>query len=200
VVKVGGELTMQSLDLIWNREARFYESPFQLKANNGVFMVDDFGRQRMDPKELLNRWIVPLEKKVDYLALHTGVQTEVPFDELVIFSTNLDPRDLVDDAFLRRIRYKIPIKDPTEANFRKIWRMVCEAKQVPCSEEMITYFIERQLKPRDKPFRGCVPRDIIELIMDNCRYWEVPVCVTPELLDAASDAYYVRLDERLKMT
>jgi predicted ATPase with chaperone activity len=199
VVRVGGELTMRSLDLIWNTEARFYEAPFQLKANMGVFMVDDFGRQAMDPKELLNRWIVPLEKRVDYLALHNGVQTEVPFDELVVFSTNLDPKELVDEAFLRRIRYKIPIKDPTEQNFRTIWHKVCQAKGVPCPDEMLDYFINHQLHPRGKPYRGCVPRDIIELVMDSCRYWEVPVCVTPELLDAAADAYYVRLDERLRV-
>ena len=113
VIIVGGELNMDSLDLIWNQESRFYEAPIQMKANGGALMIDDFGRQRIDPKTLLNRWIVPLEKQIDFLTLHTGTKIEIPFDELIVFSTNLNPRDLVDDAFLRRIRYKIPINDPT---------------------------------------------------------------------------------------
>ena len=97
-----------------------------MKANGGALMIDDFGRQRIDPKTLLNRWIVPLEKQVDFLTLHTGTKIEIPFDQLIVFSTNLNPRDLVDDAFLRRIRYKIPINDPTHENYRAIWRIVSE--------------------------------------------------------------------------
>ncbi|MSQ10716.1 MAG: ATP-binding protein, partial [Dehalococcoidia bacterium] len=107
VVTVGGELTLQTLDLIYNDQSRYYEAPFQLKSNNGAFFIDDFGRQQVSPQNLLNRWIVPLEKRVDYLTLRTGQKLEVPFETLTIFSTNLDPRDLVDEAFLRRIRYKI---------------------------------------------------------------------------------------------
>jgi predicted ATPase with chaperone activity len=169
VIIVGGELTMESLDLIWNEESRYYEAPFQMKANGGAFMVDDFGRQRIDPKTLLNRWIVPLEKKVDFLTLHTGTKIEVPFDELIVFSTNLNPRDLVDDAFLRRIRYKIPIDDPTHDNFRIIWRIMSEAKGVPYADEIVDYFVEKHMRTHGRPLRGCLPRDILDNNLDVCR-------------------------------
>jgi predicted ATPase with chaperone activity len=198
VIIVGGELTMASLDLIWNNESRVYEAPFQMKANGGAFMIDDFGRQRVDPKELLNRWIVPLEKKIDFLTLHSGTKIQVPFDELVVISTNLDPKDLVDEAFLRRIRYKIPIKDPTEENFKKIWQLVSQAKNVPYSDEVVDYFMQKHMKPRKKPCRGCLPRDILELVIDACRYRQTPVTITPSLLDDAAEAYFVSLDDRLK--
>jgi predicted ATPase with chaperone activity len=191
VIIVGGELTLSSLDLIWSEEARFYEAPFQMKANGGAFMIDDFGRQRVDPKELLNRWIVPLEKKADYLTLHTGVKVEIPFDQLIIFSTNLDPSDLVDEAFLRRIRYKIPIDNPTEENFKTIWELVSSSKGVPYSPEVVDYFIQKHLRPNGRPFRGCIPRDILDLVLDSCRYNQYGATITPELLDEAADAYFV---------
>ncbi len=191
VIIAGGELTLSSLDLIWSDEARFYEAPFQMKANGGAFMIDDFGRQRVDPKELLNRWIVPLEKKTDYLTLHTGVKVEIPFDQLIIFSTNLDPSDLVDEAFLRRIRYKIPIDNPTEDNFKTIWEIVSNAKGVPYSAEVVDYFIQKHLRPHGRPFRGCIPRDILDLVLDSCRYNQYGVTISPELLDDAAEAYFV---------
>lgn len=194
VIIVGGELTMNSLDLIWNEEARFYEAPFQMKANGGAFMIDDFGRQRMDPRELLNRWIVPLEKKVDFLTLHTGVKVEIPFDELIVFSTNLDPKDLVDEAFLRRIRYKIPIKNPTKENFKRIWEVVSKIKGVPYSDEVVEYFIQTHMIPRGKPYRGCLPRDILELVIDACRFYGIETTITPQLLDEAAEAYFVDLE------
>jgi predicted ATPase with chaperone activity len=198
VIIVGGELTMQSLDLIWSEESRTYEAPFQMKANGGAFMIDDFGRQRMDPKDLLNRWIVPLEKKVDYLTLHTGVKMEVPFDQLIIFSTNLDPKDLVDEAFLRRIRYKIPISNPSEENFKKIWAIVSNGKGLPYSDEVVDYFVEKHMRPMHRPFRGCLPRDILDLVIDSCRFHQTELTITPELLDHAAEAYFVRLEDRLK--
>jgi predicted ATPase with chaperone activity len=198
VIIVGGELNMSSLDLIWNDESRYYEAPFQMKANGGAFMIDDFGRQRMDPKELLNRWIVPLEKRVDFLTLHTGVKVEIPFDQLIVFSTNLDPKDLVDEAFLRRIRYKIPISNPSEPNFKKIWEIMSRIKGVPYSEEVVDYFIRKHMKPQRRPFRGCLPRDILELVVDSCRYNQVPVTITPKLLDEAAEAYFVRLEDKLQ--
>lgn len=198
VIVVGGELTMASLDLIWNEESRYYEAPFQMKANGGAFMIDDFGRQRMDPKELLNRWIVPLEKKIDFLTLHTGTKIQVPFDQLVIISTNLDPKQLVDEAFLRRIRYKIPIKDPTEANFKKIWQIVSANKNLPYSDEVVEYFLQKHMKPHGRHCRACIPRDILELVIDACRYRQAPLTITPDLLDEAATAYFVSLDERLK--
>lgn len=198
VIIVGGELTMQSLDLIWSDESRTYEAPFQMKANGGAFMIDDFGRQRMDPKELLNRWIVPLEKKADFLSLHTGVKIEVPFDQLIIFSTNLDPKDLVDEAFLRRIRYKIPISNPSEENFKKIWSIMSAAKGLPYSDEVVDYFVEKHMRPMHRPFRGCIPRDILDLVIDSCRYHQTELTLTPELLDEAAQAYFVKLEDRLK--
>jgi GTPase SAR1 family protein len=196
VIIVGGELTMETLDLIWNEESRFYEAPFQLKANGGAFMVDDFGRQRIDPKTLLNRWIVPLEKRADYLTLHTGTKIEVPFDELIVFSTNLNPRDLVDDAFLRRIRYKIPINDPTHDNFRSIWQIVSEAKGVPYADEIVDYFVEKHMRTHGRPLRGCLPRDILDNILDVCRYRQIEPTVTAEMLDDAAEAYFVKFDDK----
>jgi predicted ATPase with chaperone activity len=195
VIIVGGELTMDSLDLIWNEEARFYEAPFQLKANGGALMVDDFGRQRIDPKTLLNRWIVPLEKQADFLTLHTGTKIEVPFDELIVFSTNLNPRDLVDDAFLRRIRYKIPINDPTHENFRAIWRIMSEVKGIPYADEIVDYFVEKHMRSNGRPLRGCLPRDILDNILDVCRYKQIEPTVTAEMLDDAAEAYFVKFDD-----
>ncbi len=196
VIIVGGELTMESLDLIWNEESRYYEAPFQMKANGGAFMVDDFGRQRIDPKTLLNRWIVPLEKRVDFLTLHTGTKIEVPFDELIVFSTNLNPRDLVDDAFLRRIRYKIPINDPSHENFRAIWRIMSEVKGVPYADEIVDYFVEKHMNTHGRPLRGCLPRDILDNILDVCRYRQIEPTVTAEMLDDAAEAYFVKFDEK----
>jgi len=199
VIIVGGELTMETLDLIWSEESRMYEAPFQMKANGGAFMIDDFGRQRVEPKVLLNRWIVPLEKRVDFLTLHTGTKIEIPFDQLIVFSTNLDPKELVDDAFLRRIRYKIPVNDPSEEGFRKIWEIVCKIRKVPHEEDLLTYFIETHLKAKNRPFRGCAPRDIIDNILDICRYREIkPVIMTRGLLDEAAGTYFVNFAEEKK--
>src|SRR6059036_1507081 len=127
IVMTGGELTLETLDLIYDETSKFYEAPFQLKANGGIFMVDDFGRQRVSPKDLLNRWIVPLEKRVDFMTLHTGKKIEIPFDQLIVFSTNLAPKDLVDEAFLRRIQNKIHVTNPTVEIYREIFRRQCEA-------------------------------------------------------------------------
>lgn len=195
IIIVGGELTMETLDLIWNSESRFYEAPFQMKANGGAFMIDDFGRQRVEPKTLLNRWIVPLEKRADFLTLHTGTKIEVPFDELIVFSTNLNPKDLVDDAFLRRIRYKIPINDPTHEHFRAIWKIVSEARGVPYSDEVVEYFVEKHMRSHNRPLRGCIPRDILENILDVCRYKGMEPTVTAEMLDDAARAYFVKFDD-----
>src|SRR5438874_2239397 len=129
IVMTGGELTLETLDLIYDETSKFYEAPFQMKANGGIFMVDDFGRQRVSPKDLLNRWIVPLEKRVDYLTLHTGKKIEIPFDMLIIFSTNLDPADLVDEAFLRRIRYKIGIEAPSVEQYDEIFKRICTRRR-----------------------------------------------------------------------
>jgi DNA-binding PadR family transcriptional regulator len=195
IIIVGGELNLAGLDLIWNNESRYYEAPFQLKSNGGAFMIDDFGRQRMEPKTLLNRWIIPLEKRIDFLTLHTGTKIEVPFDQLIVFSTNLNPKDLVDDAFLRRIRYKIPINNPSTDNFKKIWEIVSKVKNLPYDPQIPEYFIEQHLKTRGRPCQGCLPRDILEYVLDVCRYKQIDATIDAKMLDDAANAYFVKFDE-----
>jgi predicted ATPase with chaperone activity len=191
---VGGELTLDSLDLSWNEQALYYEAPLQLKANGGGLMIDDFGRQRVDPKALLNRWIVPLERKVDFLTLATGAKIRVPFDELVIFSTNLDPKDLVDEAFLRRIRYKIAIKSPSVENFCRIWALECEKRGLVYNERDVEYLLKRHVYPRNVALRACHARDVLDHVEDVCRFNGWKSTVTPELIDAACEAYFVSMD------
>ena len=133
MISVGGELMLENLDLVYDPTTKYYEAPFQMKANGGMFLIDDFGRQQVRPRELLNRWIVPLEKRVDYLTLATGRKIDVPFDAVIVFSTNLNPEELVDEAFLRRIRYKIHIVDPSWEEFREIFtrrgaRLACRTQ------------------------------------------------------------------------
>jgi hypothetical protein len=191
VVIVGGELTLDMLDLTFNKVSKFYEAPLQLKANGGVFLVDDFGRQRMRPEDLLNRWIVPLESRVDYLTLHTGKKFQIPFDVLTVFATNLDPLSLADEAFLRRIPYKIEIEDPTLQQFARIFEMVCERKDVKFHPVMVAYLHRRHYKPSGRPLRACQPRDLVEQVQAMCQYRGEEPHVTRELLDAACDAYFV---------
>src|SRR5687767_4083504 len=155
VVIVGGELTLDMLDLSFNPIAKFHEAPLQMKANGGVFLVDDFGRQRMRPQDLLNRWIVPLESRVDYLTLHTGRKFQVPFEVLIVFATNLDPLSLADEAFLRRIPYKIPITDPTVEQFTRIFEMNCRRRQWRFHHVMVAYLIRRHYVPVGRPLRAC---------------------------------------------
>ena len=148
-IVVGGELTLPMLDLKYNPIGKFYEAPLQMKANGGIFMIDDFGRQQVRAMDLLNRWIVPLEKKYDYLNTVTGTKIEVPFDQLLIFCTNLDPHQLADEAFLRRIKFKIEIRDPDEAQYRQIWELVCKGRRVEYDERGVDYLIEKWYKPHE---------------------------------------------------
>jgi predicted ATPase with chaperone activity len=194
VVTVGGELTLPTLDLIYNEASRYYEAPFQMKANNGAFFIDDFGRQQVSPRDLLNRWIVPLENRVDFLSLRTGQKMEVPFDTLVIFSTNLDPTDLVDEAFLRRIRYKVEIKSPGEVQFKEIFRRVCAAKGVGCDEDVLDYLCTVKYPELGVEPRAVHPRDLVEQVVDYCRYKELPLQLTNGLLDIACSNYFVHLE------
>lgn len=190
-VVVGGELTLETLDLIYSDTARFYEAPFQVKSNGGMLLIDDFGRQKVHPTDLLNRWIVPLEKRVDFLTLHTGKKFEVPFDQLIVFSTNLDPRELVDEAFLRRIKYKIEVGDPDEAQYRAIFKRVCEAAGIPYVEQAVSYLFEHTYKPRSLSLRSCHPRDLVQLVKDAARFRGVPPSLSRELLDMAVDVFLV---------
>jgi MoxR-like ATPase len=194
VVMVGGELTLDMLDLTFNSITKFYEAPLQLKANGGVFLVDDFGRQRMRPQDLLNRWIVPLEGRIDYLTLHTGKKFQVPFDVLVVFATNLDPNDLADEAFLRRIPYKIPIEDPTIDEFSRIFELNCRRRHLPFHQVMVAYLHRRHYRPAGRPLRSCQPRDLLDQVTALCRYRGLQPAITRELLDAACSAYFLQED------
>jgi len=191
VVMVGGELTLDMLDLSFNPLAKFYEAPIQLKANGGVFLVDDFGRQRMRPEDLLNRWIVPLENRVDYLTLHTGKKFQVPFDVLIVFATNLNPASLADEAFLRRIPYKIAIGDPTIDQFSRIFELNCRQRHLRFHQVMVAYLQRRHYGPMRRPMRACHPRDLLDHVTALCRYRSIEPVITRELLDAAIDAYFV---------
>jgi predicted ATPase with chaperone activity len=193
VVTVGGELTLPMLDLIYSEHGKFYEAPFQFKANNGAFFIDDFGRQQVSPHDLLNRWIVPLEKRVDYLTLRTGQKIEVPFGTLVMFSTNLEPRDLVDEAFLRRIRYKIEIKSPTPDQFKEIFKRVCAAKNFTYDDAVVDYLLTVKYPELAVTPRAVHPRDLLEQVVDYCSYRETPPRLTNELMDIACHNYFVHL-------
>ncbi|MGQ9481394.1 ATP-binding protein [Chloroflexus sp.] len=192
-VMVGGELELEQLELIFDPVSKVYEAPFQMKANGGLFLIDDFGRQKCRPQDLLNRWIVPLEKKVDFLALQTGKKIQVPFDVLIVFSTNLNPKDLVDDAFLRRIRHKIEVPNPTPTEFRAIFQLVCKSKRIPYSDDGLRYLIQEHYMKVGRELRACHPRDLCDQILDEAKYRGVPPAMSRELIDRACEAYFVKL-------
>jgi hypothetical protein len=191
IIVVGGELTLEMLDLSFNPISKFYEAPVQLKANGGVFVVDDFGRQRISARDLLNRWIVPLESRVDYLTLHTGRKFEVPFNVLIVFATNLKPESLADEAFLRRIPYKILAKNPTTDEYCRIFELNCRRYDLAFDRVMIEYLQRKYYKPRHLQMRACHPRDLIDQVVDLCRYHGRAPVITRELLDAACSSYFL---------
>ncbi len=192
-IVVGGELTLAGLDLVFDDTHKYYEAPFQVKANGGIFLIDDFGRQQVRPRDLLNRWIVPLENRVDFLTLHTGRKIEVPFDVLVVFSTNLPPRDLVDEAFLRRLRHKIEIGDPNFEEYRQIFQRVAQAKGVQYNDQGLAYLLQEWYIKRNRKLRASHPRDLCDQILDIARYRGVEPVMTKELLDLAAQSYFVEL-------
>ena len=191
VVVVGGELTLDMLDLTFNPIAKFYEAPIQMKANGGVFVVDDFGRQRIPPRDLLNRWIVPLESRVDFLTLHTGRKFEIPFNVFIIFATNLKPQSLADEAFLRRIPYKIRAKNPTSEEYTRIFEMNCRKRGLAFDPVMVEYLERKYYQPRKLEMRACHPRDLVEQVVDMCRYQQREPHITRDLLDAACASYFL---------
>lgn len=193
VIMVGGELTLDGLDLVYDPNNKYYEAPYQMKANGGMFLIDDFGRQQIRPRDLLNRWIVPMEKNIDFLALHTGRKIEVPFNVLLVFSTNLPPGDLVDEAFLRRIRHKIEITSPGFDAYREIFRRVCEQRKVNYDEQAIRYLLQEHYLKTNRPLRANHPRDLLDQLMDICSYAGMEPALTKELLDRASESYFVDL-------
>ena len=186
----GGELTMEMLEVRKDPETNISEAPLQLKSNCGVLVIDDFGRQKMRVDELLNRWIVPLEKRYDFLNMNSGKKTQVPFDQLVIFSTNLQPKDLVDDAFLRRIPYKIEVENPSEAAFRKLFEIMCPITKIPFDAEVVDYLIEAHYKPSNRPFRNCHPRDLLLQVRNYCLYHDQPLELKNEYVDFACENYF----------
>jgi hypothetical protein len=192
VVVTGGELTLDQLDLRYDAFTKLYQAPFQVKANGGVLIVDDFGRQRVPPRDLLNRWIVPLDKRVDYLTLHTGSKFPVPFDCLLIFATNLDPAELVEEAFLRRIHYKIPVVDPTRAQYEAIFQGQCAAQGLDYSPAAVEYLFAEFYEKRGIPPRGCHPRDVISHVLDIAKYRQVPPELTATLIEEACRSYFLQ--------
>ncbi len=192
VVITGGELTLDMLELQYNKIGNFYAAPLHIKANGGVFLIDDFGRQLVSPKELLNRWIVPLEERVDYLTMVTGRKFMLPFEQLTIFSTNLDPKELVDDAFLRRIKHKIKIEAPTRDLFTVIFQLVCKQRKIPFENSFVeTLFRDHYDKGRTP--RSSDPRDLLEIADSICRFHEQPVVLTDELLTECARRFFGQL-------
>jgi DNA polymerase III delta prime subunit len=192
-IMVGGELTLAGLDLVFDDVSKYYEAPFQVKATGGILLIDDFGRQQVRPRDLLNRWIVPLENRIDYLTLHTGKKIDIPFDVLVIFSTNLPPKDLVDEAFLRRLRHKIEIGDPTYEQYRDIFRRVAATKGVKYNDNALAYLLQEWYIKRNRKLRASHPRDICDQILDIANYLAVEPVMNREMIDNAAEAYFVEL-------
>ena len=189
----GGELTLGALDLTYSQESKVYEAPLQMKANCGMFLIDDFGRQQCSPTALLNRWIVPLEKHVDYLNMVTGTKIKVPFEELIVFSTNLSPKDLVDDAFLRRMQYKIEVVSPTPGQFKEIFKRVAAGKGVEWSEEAFDYLMSEHYEKYGREPQACHPRDLLNHLISAARYYDVKPALRKDLIDFACRSYFVRL-------
>src|SRR5258708_15640769 len=189
LVIVGGELTLENTDLTWSAAAKFYEAPFQMKSNGGTLVIDDFGRQRVPPQDLLNRWIVPLERRVDYLALHTGKKIEVPFEQLVVFSTNLDENDLTDQAFLRRMGYRARVEPPTSAAYSAIFKRTAAARGIDFEQSCLDHVLSKYRIER-RQMKGCEPRDLIDRATDLCLFEGRGPTLTPEAIDVAWRNYF----------
>jgi hypothetical protein len=189
-IVVGGELILDNLEITANPKTGISESPLQLKSNCGTLVIDDFGRQQIAPAALLNRWIVPLEKRYDFLNLTSGRKIQVPFDQFIVFSTNLEPRDLVDEAFLRRIPYKVDICGPTEQQFRSLFSQVATRMDIEPSDPPLDYLIERYYRSTGRAMRFCHPRDLLQQVKIYYEFLEQPARVSIEALDAAASDYF----------
>jgi hypothetical protein len=192
VVITGGELTLDMLDLRYNTAANFYQAPLHIKANGGVFLIDDFGRQIVSPRDLLNRWILPLEERIDYMTLSTGKKFAVPFEQLIIFSTNLDPRELVDEAFLRRIRHKISIGTPDRELFTEIFALSCRQRSIPYNQGAVDYLYSTYYD-KGKPPRSSDPRDLLEIVQSICRFRSQDVALTESLIAEATLRFFCQI-------
>jgi hypothetical protein len=189
-IVTGGELTLDMLDLSFNAQSKYYEAPLHIKALGGIFVIDDFGRQIVSPEALLNRWIVPLESRIEFLKLHTGKSFSLPFDELVIFSTNLAPRDLMDPAFLRRIPYKLEVPAPTQQEYRQIFRVVSKALGLEASDEIIELVISELRERNDFPLASFQPKFIVDQVKAACKFEGVPPGFRPDLVVMALGNLY----------
>lgn len=192
-VVVGGELTMDSLELKHDPVSHVSGASLQLKSNCGCLLIDDFGRQRINPTELLNRWIIPLENRIDFLSLANGKKIEVPFEQLIIFSTNLEPSDLADDAFLRRIPFKIEIGAPSRMEFTKLFEVFAGKSKIECSQEILEYLISHHYESAGRPMRRCHARDLLDQVNHYCEYNELPKVATREILDHAVNNYFAAM-------
>jgi predicted ATPase with chaperone activity len=191
MVMVGGELTLSSLELSYSPTTGFYRAPVQAVANGGVLVIDDFGRQQCSPRELLNRWIVPLESRVDFLTLQSGLKFEIPFMTMIVFATNIRPAELVDEAFLRRIQYKIFAESPTVQDFKTIFAGCCRDLGATVEPGLVEGLLDGYYRPRNIPLRGCHPRDLIKQALSLASYRGRPAHLTPDLLEAACNSYFV---------
>ncbi len=189
-VVVGGELTMDSLEVRHDPTTNISEASLQLKSNCGCLLIDDFGRQRIEPTDLLNRWIIPLENRHDFLTLPSGKKIQVPFDQLIIFSTNLEPNDLADEAFLRRIPYKVEVGDPSVDEFRKLFEYACNAAGCAYRPEAVDYLVQKHYRPHQRPLRRCQARDLIQQIVNYCLFEDIPLELRPDYLDRAVAGYF----------
>jgi predicted ATPase with chaperone activity len=192
-VIVGGELTLDALEIRHDPVSNVSEAPLQLKSNCGCLLVDDFGRQRIEPTELLNRWIIPLENRQDYLTLVTGKKIQVPFEQLIIFSTNLDPTDLTDEAFLRRIPYKIEVHDPSIEEFHRLFETLSRSFHCEYRRDVVDDLLKRHYEPYGRPLRRCHPRDLLLQIRNYCAYQDLPMEMTTEHLDRVVRSYFTAL-------
>ncbi len=190
----GGELTMGMLDLMYIEAAKIYDAPYQLKANNGIYLIDDFGRQQITPAELLNRWIYPLDRGRDYLQFNTGSKIEVPFECFLIFSSNLNPNDLGDEAFLRRLEYKMYMQNPSQDEFASIFHSYCRKLKIECPMGLLADVIDSHYQRTGRKFRRCHPRDVLNVAIDLIRFEKLPYVLTKELLNRAFELKFVPLE------
>jgi hypothetical protein len=188
-VVVGGELTIESMELTTSPAQRFYEAPFQLKSNGGVLVVDDLGRQRCSAEALLNRWIIPLENRVDYLTLNTGKKIQVPFEQIVIFSTNMTTANLSDEAFMRRMGYRLSVTPPSAEAYAEIFQRYAAKRGLIADPSLLAYIQQRYLSEQRQP-KACEPRDLIDRALEVCRYHDTPPQLTKETMDAAWRGYF----------
>jgi hypothetical protein len=193
-IVVGGELTASMLEVQYDTDNKEHRAPLQMKANNGIFIIDDMGRQRVSPMEVFNRWIVPLEEKRDYLSLGSGRHFSVPFNVVLVFSTNMSPTDLADEAFLRRIGYKIMFPYLTPDQYKGIWKQQCEERGIPFDDEIVDYCINGLHADNDKPLLPCHPRDLLGLCIDKAIYTGQPRRVTKDILNWAWENYFATTD------